>query len=126
MFLRTGFIRDHNSASDEERLKATRQVGELTGVKACEETVRWLYSQHFAAFVGDTVAFEAWPPENNSPWILHEWALAWWGTPIGEMWDMEALAVECVGQNRWSFFMTSAPLRVEGGVASPPCAIAIF
>ncbi|EED17135.1 conserved hypothetical protein [Talaromyces stipitatus ATCC 10500] len=126
LLVRTGFIREHNAASDEERLTATRKVGRTIGVKACEETVRWLYSQHFAGLVGDTVAFEAWPPEKDNQWVLHEWALTWWGTPIGEMWDLEALAVECERQNRWSFFVTSAPLRVQGGIASPPCAIAIF
>jgi len=36
------------------------------------------------------------------------------------------LAEECERRGRWSFFVTSAPLRVPGGVASPPNAIAIF
>jgi hypothetical protein len=49
-----------------------------------------------------------------------------WGMPIGEMWDLEALAAECEKQQRWTFFLTSAPLNVTGGVASPPNALAIF
>jgi hypothetical protein len=46
--------------------------------------------------------------------------------PIGEMWDLEALAEECKKQNRWSFFLTSAPLNLKGGAASPPNALAVF
>ena len=49
-----------------------------------------------------------------------------WGMPIGEMWDLEELAEECKRQKRWSFFVTSSPLNVTGGVASPPNAIAVF
>jgi hypothetical protein len=123
--VRTGFIRDHNAASLEERSHATQKQNTFAGLQANEQSIRWLYSQHFAALVGDTVALEAWPP-NNDEWIIHEWALTWWGTPIGEMWDLENLAAECERQKRWSFFLTSAPLHVKGGVASPPGAIAIF
>jgi hypothetical protein len=46
--------------------------------------------------------------------------------PIGEMWDLERLAEECEKHQRWSFFLTSAPLNTKGGVASPPNAIAVF
>lgn len=57
---------------------------------------------------------------------IHDNALALWGTPLGELWDLEALAEECKRQGRWSFFVTSCPLNVSGGVASPPNALAIF
>lgn len=88
------------------------------------ETVRWLYSKHFAAVAGDTQAFEAWPfPEDC---CLHEWILVYWGTPIGELWNLEGLSQVCAEANRWSFFFTSAPINVEGGVAAPPSAIAIL
>lgn len=57
---------------------------------------------------------------------LHEWLLTEWGTPIGEMWDLEALSKVCEKEGRWSFFLTSAPLHVRGGVGSPPGVISIF
>lgn len=126
LIIRSGFVRWHNQASDAERRKGTLERAEFIGLEASEESVRWLYDQHFAALVGDTVAFEAWPPRPDCPWILHEWALGWWGTPLGEMWSLEALSEECERHQRWSFFLTSAPLHVEGGVGSPPGAIAIF
>lgn len=44
---------------------------------------------------------------------LHEWLLGMWGTPIGEMLDLETLSEICKRNNRWSFFVTGAPLRGE-------------
>lgn len=49
-----------------------------------------------------------------------------WGMPLGELWDLEALAIACEEEKRWSFFLTSAPLNNPGGIASPPNAVAIF
>lgn len=57
---------------------------------------------------------------------LHEVLLSGWGCPIGEMFDLEKLAVECRKRGRWSFFLCSEPLNVDGGVASPPNAVAIM
>jgi len=98
------------------------------GVQASDASVRWLYEQHFSAVAGDAVAFEAWPPVTSAKQgcCLHEWLLVQWGTPIGELWDLERLSEMCIEERRWSFFMASAPLRVKGGIASPPGAIAIF
>lgn len=59
-------------------------------------------------------------------WMLHPILLAGWGTPIGELFDLEALAETCKRRNRWSFFITSVPLNYRGAVASPPNAMAIF
>jgi hypothetical protein len=44
---------------------------------------------------------------------MHEYILAGWGVPIGEMWDLEALAKKCEERKRWIFFMTSAPANVQ-------------
>ncbi|KAF5656267.1 hypothetical protein FCIRC_13764 [Fusarium circinatum] len=55
----------------------------MIGLENSDETVRWLYSKHFAAVAGDTMGFEAWPyPEHC---CLYEWLLVQWGTPIGEL-----------------------------------------
>jgi hypothetical protein len=125
--IRSGYVRQHDQASAEDRKAGTFGTDKKAiGVANNEEMVRWLYSQHFSAHIGDTVAFEAWPAPHPGDWILHEWSLVWWGAPIGEMWNLEGLAEECERQNRWTFFVTSAPLHVKGGVGSPPGAIAIF
>lgn len=45
---------------------------------------------------------------------------------IGEMLYLEELAVECKKRQRWSFFLTSAPLNTPGGVATLANALAFF
>lgn len=57
---------------------------------------------------------------------LHQHIIPMFGMPIGELWDLEELAATCARLGKYSFLLTSAPLRVPGGVASPPNAIAIF
>ncbi|KAK0115589.1 hypothetical protein ONS95_000138 [Cadophora gregata] len=71
-----------------------------------------------------TIAFEAWPPK--APYRLHDHFLAFWGRPIGELWNLEGLAEACKRENKYSFMLTSAPLNFQGGIASPPNAIAIL
>lgn len=126
MMVRSGYVRWHNNANEAERKAGTQDGGVAIGVEGSERTVRWLYDRHLAAAVGDTVAFEAWPPKLEEGWCLHEWLLVQWGMPIGEMWDLEKLSEMCKERGRYSFFLTSAPLHVKGGIGSPPGAIAIL
>lgn len=44
---------------------------------------------------------------------LHEWILPMFGCPIGELFDLERLSVACQKHKRWTFFLTSAPIRGE-------------
>ncbi|KAH9877861.1 hypothetical protein J1614_003078 [Plenodomus biglobosus] len=67
------------AANEAERKSGTRDNSIAIGLQASEKTVRWLYDCHFAAVVGDTVAFEAWPPKFTDGWCLHEWLLVHWG-----------------------------------------------
>ena len=43
---------------------------------------------------------------------LHEVLLAGWGCPIGEMFDLEKLSEHCKAVGRYSFFLSSMPLKV--------------
>ena len=49
-----------------------------------------------------------------------------WGMMIGELWDLEQLAERCKAEGRWTFFLSSQPLNLEGGVASTANAVATF
>jgi kynurenine formamidase len=126
LIIRSGYVRWHDDASAQVRKAGTQENSVAIGMQASEKSVRWLYDHHFAAVAGDTVAFEAWPPKFDEGWCLHEWLLVQWGTPIGEMWDLEKLSRVCAEKRRNTFFLTSAPLHVKGGIGSPPGAIAIF
>ncbi|KAK8087179.1 hypothetical protein PG994_002153, partial [Apiospora phragmitis] len=125
LLVRSGYIKRHN-ASPEAECQAGTQGATSIGVEPCEATVRWLYGHHLAAVGGDTIGFEALPRDPANVWSLHEWLLVFWGTPIGELWDLERLGGICEDLGHWTFFVTSAPLNVRGGVGSPPGAIAIF
>jgi hypothetical protein len=57
---------------------------------------------------------------------LHQYFLANFGMPIGEMWDLKALSEACAKRKKWTFFLTSAPLNYPGAVGSPPNVLAIL
>jgi hypothetical protein len=126
LFVRSGYVKAFNSLSEPE---AQRLVAEpnppAIGLESSEEILRWIWDNKFAAVAGDHPSFEAWPCQYVK-YFLHEWLLAGWGVPIGELFDLETLAVECKKLKKWSFFFSSMPLKVPGGVASPPNGVAIL
>ncbi|KAJ1325624.1 cyclase family protein [Microdochium nivale] len=97
---------------------------EFCGVDTTPELLKWIW-ENFSAVAGDQPAFEAWPFKNADD-CLHAACLPSWGCPIGELFNLEALAGQCKKERRWSFFLTSEPCNVPGAVASPPNALAIF
>jgi kynurenine formamidase len=137
LLVRTGYVKWHNDASHEERLRGTA-IHEYCGVEGDKECIEWMWEHHFAAVASDSPAFETVPPKDTlysayrdileltELLVLHNFLIAFWGTPIGELWDLEELARLCEKNQRWSFFLTSAPLNVEGGVGSPCNALAVF
>ncbi|KAJ5734893.1 cyclase-domain-containing protein [Penicillium malachiteum] len=95
------------------------------GLEQGEAMTRWLWRRQFAAIAADNPALECIPPTDDT-WMLHPILLAGRGTPIGEMFDLDAIADLCKRNDRWSFFITSDSLRYKGVIASPPNAMAIF
>lgn len=125
LIVRSGWMKWYLSLSVEERAKlAETWPHQGVGVAQGEDTLRFLWDNHFAAVAGDAMAFEAYPahPERG---FMHETILALWGMPIGEMFYLEALSEDCAADGRYEFFFASAPLNKLGGVASPPNALAI-
>lgn len=47
------------------------------------------------------------------------------GLSIGEFFDLDALAEDCAAGNDWYCMLTTAPMQLPGGVATPANAIAI-
>uniref|UniRef100_A0A8H8CNZ4 3-hydroxyisobutyrate dehydrogenase n=1 Tax=Psilocybe cubensis TaxID=181762 RepID=A0A8H8CNZ4_PSICU len=124
LFIRMGFVHWYENATDEERKVALKPPTNAIGVKQGLKEVEWLWDHHFAAVASDTPAFEARP--NKLEWNLHDYLIALWGTPMGELFDLEELSNTCKELGRYSFFVTSSPLNVVNGIASPPNALAIF
>lgn len=126
LFVRTGWSKAYSELSVQQcQDLAASSTPSLIGVDASKDTLQWIWEEGFAAVAGDMPSFEAWPCQNKE-WHLHEWLLAGWGMPIGKLFDLEKLAHECQKRRRWTFFFSSVPLRVPGGVASPPNGVAIF
>ena len=126
LLVRSGYVKAFNclSEADAQRLVAEPNPPAI-GLESSEEVLRWVWDQQFAAVAGDQPSFEAWPCQ-DAKHFLHEWLLAGWGVPIGELFDLEELAAECAKRKKWSFFFSSVPLNVPGGVASPPNGVAIL
>ena len=57
--------------------------------------------------------------------FTHTLLLPMLGLPLGEMWNLEALAADCAADGRYECMFTSAPLNLPHGVASPPNALAM-
>ncbi len=101
---------------DEQRDLAERPSAEFGGIESSEATLRFLWDNQFAAVAGDAPSFERSPPVGphvDKRFILHEWLLAGWGMPIGEMFDLEKLSETCKELGRCSFFVSSMPLKVR-------------
>lgn len=126
LFIRTGWTRAYEQLSRAQcQQLADYAAPPVIGVESSQATLRWIWDLELAAVVGDMPSFEAYPCQNEL-FFLHEWLLAGWGIPIGELFDLEQLSQECQKRDRWTFFFSSVPLKVPGGVASPPNGVAIF
>jgi len=126
LIIRTGWIQYYLSLSQEQRneLARTDKSPTVVGLAQGEESLRFIWDNHFAAVASDAMAFEAYPPHPEKG-FMHDTILALWGMPIGEFFYLEKLAEDCRKDGVYEFFFTSAPLNKLGGVASPPNALAI-
>lgn len=127
LLIRTGWTEAYHALPEASKLNLPRRpVRSSCGVAATYDAIRWHWDSCFAAVASDTVAYEAWPSARPCGVSLHEVFLSGWGMMIGELWDLERLAQECAKLEKWTFFLTSHPLNVEGGIASPSNAVAIL
>ncbi|KIV93106.1 hypothetical protein PV10_04347 [Exophiala mesophila] len=132
LLIRSGWVEDYYRRTPEERARlALRGHGDSHGETACwagikqEEPIKdWLHDSYFSAVGGDAPSFERWPPPDN--YYLHEYILALWGMPLGEMLDLEKVSQLAKKHNRWTFFFTSSPANCPGGVSSHVNGTAIF
>ncbi|MFE5402916.1 hypothetical protein ACFQ9Z_16455 [Streptomyces sp. NPDC056580] len=56
-------------------------------------------------------------PEGDG--MMHQELIARLGLPLGELWNLHALAVDCRTTGRWDSLLTVKPLNLTGGVGSP-------
>ncbi|KAH7303213.1 hypothetical protein B0I35DRAFT_485345 [Stachybotrys elegans] len=129
LMIRFGYIEQYDTMDAEKRQRLNElyktQKPDNIGIKPSKELLQFLWNKKIAAVCGDARSFEAWPCQELD-WHLHEWLLAGFGMPIGELFDLEELSRLCAKLGRYTFFLSSSPMNVPGGVASPPNALAFF
>ena len=89
------------------------------------ETIAWLHRHEIAAVAMDTAAVEVQPAERGTGLPLHGALLRDLGLTIGELFDLEALADDCLADGVYEFLFVAQPLRIPGAVGSPINPLAI-
>jgi kynurenine formamidase len=114
VFIRSGFTRAYEALSPAEEAALPPSKGRhVIGIEPTLDTARWIWENQFAAIAGDMPGFEKAPEIAGDDEPLHQWLLAGWGCPIGEMFYLEELSRECARLGRNTFFLSSMPLKVN-------------
>lgn len=116
IIIRFGYIEQYETMSSEKR----QRLGELyktqkpdnIGFRPSQELLEFLWNNKVAAIGGDTRSLEVWPCKELD-WYLHEWLLAGWGMPIGELFYLDDLTNICRDLKRYTFFLSSSPMNVS-------------
>jgi kynurenine formamidase len=80
----------------------------------------WLHDRDIAAIASDTYRVEVKPTDlvgARSP--LHILALVYMGMPLGEIFNLEDLAKDCLDDGVYEMLLVAAPLPFTGAVGSP-------
>jgi kynurenine formamidase len=94
------------------------------GLSAAEDTARFLWDEGFCAIAADNPAVEVLPGD-HAIGSLHRRLIPGLGMPLGELWDLDALAEHCRSTRRYTMCVATVPLNLPGAVASPANAVAI-
>ncbi len=126
LLVRTGWMEAYEQSTPEaKREMAPMEKIRAIGVEASREIVAWLWNNQVAAIATDSPAVEPLPIDFTDEGALHYRALPLLGLPLGELFVLAPLAEDCASDGRYEFLVVSAPLHVNGGIASPPNAVAI-
>ena len=86
----------------------------------------WLHEREVAVIGADTAQEAGSPGYEAIPVPVHMIAITAMGLHLIDNCDLEALAQTCQRLNRWEFFLSIQPLRLEGGTGSAVNPIAVF
>jgi len=126
LLVRTGWMETYDQCTPEyKRTLSTFEGVKSAGIEASRELVAWLWDQRVAAIGTDCPAVEPMPSDFADLGILHYRALPLLGLPLGELFVLAPLAEDCARDRRYEFMVVSAPMILEGGIATPPNAVAI-
>ncbi len=140
LLVRTGWIEWYVTLNNNER----RQLAEdlrTPGLQPGKELLTLLWNLHISALASDNPAVELFGrplgdhhdstshiydvSRDESDDFAHLALLPLLGLPLGELFDLGALAEDCLADGVYEGMFCSAPLNLRGGVASPPNALFI-
>ena len=122
LLFRTGWMHDWRSLPG-FRHEVARQP-RIPGLSGAASFAEFFWDAGIAALVCDNPTVEVFPFESEAD-NLHHRLIVSLGMPLGEMFDLDALAGACHQDRRYDFFFSSAPLNLPGGAGSPANALAI-
>jgi Putative cyclase len=124
LLLRTGWMGWYRTLDPNARADyASERMAPSPGLSGLDVPAM-LWDLHIAAIAADNPAVEVIPMGTGGA-MLHVDFLPLLGIPLGELWELDALADDCAATGTYDSFFTSAPLNMPNGVASPPNAIAV-
>jgi kynurenine formamidase len=126
LLVRTGWMEAYEKCSAEQKqeLSAFDKIQSI-GIEPSRQMVAWLWDHRVAAIGTDCPGVEPLPMDLADEGLLHYRALPLMGLPLGELFVLAPLAEDCAGDRRYEFMLVSAPLHVQGGIATPPNAVVI-
>jgi kynurenine formamidase len=131
LLVRTGWLEWYLALGDDirnelaARLTADRGSAALPGLDPSREMTAWMWNRRIAAVAVDNPTAETLPYIREEGWAHHR-LLVLLGLPLGELWSLAKLAASCRREERWSFLLSTAPMNIPRGVASPANAYAIL
>ena len=116
IFVRTGM----------ERMEAEQGEQDIyprAGLHA--ECAEWMHNRQVSVYGGDCIEKLPYPSESFTS-AVHMIVLASMGLPILDWPALTDLAATCERLRRWDYLLTTAPLRLPGGTASPINPLCLF
>jgi hypothetical protein len=127
--VRTGWLGWYLERPATERVHLAARSREHTlavpGLAGGDDMAELLWDGGVVMLAADTPMVDAYPIAGGFEDTLHVAVMALLGIPLGEFFALDELAVDCARDGTYEFFFTSAPLRLRGGIGSPPNALAI-
>lgn len=132
MLMHTGFLRWYLAQDALTRERYGQSNSDLltgVGLDRGPKMLAYLWDSRLSGVAADNPAVEAMPfdlrPEAWPFGFLHACIIGQLGMALGELWWLADLTDACRSDSRYEVFLTSAPMHVVGGIASPANALAI-
>src|SRR5260221_2087365 len=115
VLIRTGHIRRFTIDGDRAAFNGLQPA-------VTHHCAEWVHDKSLAAVCADNVAVEFFSRaglESEMPLAFHMLCLRAMSCPLGEMFNLEALAADCAQDGRYAFLLAAPPLAVTNAFGSP-------